>query len=183
MHLETKRLVLRPWGTDDAGELFKLASDPRIGPQAGWPSHTSLEESLETIHTVLNAPETYAITLRATQAPIGSASLKLGAQTDLTCRRDECELGYWIGTPFWGQGFMPEAAQELLRHAFDDLHMHRVWCAYFMGNTQSARVQEKLGFSAYQLREHVEIPALGEYRTRQIKVLDNTTWAAYGPSR
>lgn len=78
---------------------------------------------------------------------------------------------------------MPEAAQELLRHAFDDLHMHRVWYAYFMGNTQSARVQEKLGFSAYQLREHVEIPALGEYRTRQINVLDNTTWAAYGPSR
>ena len=39
----------------------------------------------------------------------------------MTERDDECELGYWLGKPFWGRGYMPEAAREILRHGFEDL--------------------------------------------------------------
>lgn len=37
MTLETERLILRPWTEDDAEELYKYASDPNVGPPAGWP--------------------------------------------------------------------------------------------------------------------------------------------------
>ena len=56
MILQTKRLILRPWCEDDAQALYQYASDPEIGPAAGWPPHTSVEDSREIIRTVLSAP-------------------------------------------------------------------------------------------------------------------------------
>lgn len=112
--IETERLILRPWREDDAEALYKYASDPDIGPPAGWPPHTSVENSLDIIRTVFSAPETYAVCLKD-GSPIGSIGLKLNGSTDMTDRDDECELGYWIGKPFWGQGMIPEVSrgQEL----------------------------------------------------------------------
>ena len=72
MTLETERLILRPWSEDDAGELYKYAKDIDVGPMAGWPVHTSVENSREIIRTVLSAPETYAVCLKETGKPIGS---------------------------------------------------------------------------------------------------------------
>lgn len=47
MTLETERLILRPWKEDDAESLYKYAKDPKVGPIAGWPVHTSVENSRE----------------------------------------------------------------------------------------------------------------------------------------
>ena len=57
----TERLILRPWQESDAESLYKYARDPEIGPIAGWPPHTSVEDSLNVIRTVFSAPETYAV--------------------------------------------------------------------------------------------------------------------------
>ena len=73
--LETERLILRPWTEDDAEELYKYACDPDVGPAAGWPPHTSVENSREIIRSILCAPETYAVCLRETGKPIGSVGL------------------------------------------------------------------------------------------------------------
>ena len=72
MILETERLILRPWREDDVANLYIYASDPDVGPPAGWPPHTSVENSLEIIRTVLSAPETYAVCLKENGKPIGS---------------------------------------------------------------------------------------------------------------
>lgn len=45
--IETERLIIRPWLESDAEALYKYASDSDIGPIAGWPPHTSVENSLE----------------------------------------------------------------------------------------------------------------------------------------
>ena len=58
--IETKRLSFRPWREADAEELFRLASDPDVGPRAGWPPHKSVEESLEIINTVFNSDHVWA---------------------------------------------------------------------------------------------------------------------------
>ena len=49
MIFETERLILRPWQESDADDLYRYASDPQVGPIAGWPVHTSVENSLEII--------------------------------------------------------------------------------------------------------------------------------------
>ena len=63
MILETSRLILRPWRPEDAPALYQLAKDPRVGPAAGWPPHTSVENSRELIEGVLSAPYTFAVVL------------------------------------------------------------------------------------------------------------------------
>ena len=49
MIIETERLILRPWEERDANDLFQYASHPEVGPNAGWPAHTSVENSREII--------------------------------------------------------------------------------------------------------------------------------------
>lgn len=175
MKLETKRLLLRRWEESDAEELYKYASDPAVGPIAGWPPHRSAGESRELIRTVLNGPEAYALCLKPEGGPIGAIELKLKERTDLTGRDDECELGYWLGKPFWGRGLMPEAAEEMLRRAFGELGMRRVWCAYYEGNERSKRVQEKLGFR-YQWTSEVDVPLMRERRRGHVNALTREEW-------
>ena len=64
MILETERLILRRWKESDAEDLYKYASDPDVGPIAGWPPHQSIEESLDVIKNVLGGKEAYAICLK-----------------------------------------------------------------------------------------------------------------------
>ena len=116
--METKRLILRKWKDDDAEELYKYASNPDVGPIAGWPPHKSIEESHDVIKNVFNGKEAYAICLKEDGKAIGAIELKLNGHTDMTERDDECELGYWVGKPFWGCGIMTEAAKEIIRHAY-----------------------------------------------------------------
>ena len=173
--MQTKRLILRPWQEADAESLYAYAKDPDIVLPAGWPPHKSVEDSREVIRYVLSAPQTYAVCLKD-GSPIGSVSLKLKGSTDMTDREDECELGYWIGKPFWGQGLIPEAAEELLRHAFEELGMRAVWCGYYEGNVKSRRVQEKLGFVYQHTTEGLELPLLGERRTGHTMLLTKERW-------
>lgn len=173
--IETERLILRPWQEHDAEALYKYASDPDIGPPAGWPPHTSVENSREIIRTVFSVPETYAVCLKD-GSPIGSIGLKLNGSTDMTNRDDECELGYWIGKPFWGQGMIPEASRALLRHAFEDLGMRAVWCGYYEGNQKSKRVQEKLGFVYQYTTVGLEATLVNEIRTGHTNLMTKEHW-------
>lgn len=173
--LETERLILRPWQAEDAENLYTYAKDPDIGLPAGWPPHTSVENSQEIIRNVFSAPETYAVCLKNGSA-IGSIGLKLKGYTDMTDREDECELGYWVGKPFWGQGFIPEAARELLRYAFEELGMETVWCGYYDGNEKSRRVQEKLGFTYCYTSQDLELSLLNEVRVGHTQKLTKLDW-------
>ena len=178
--LKTERLLLRRWEESDAGKLFEYAKNPDVGPIAGWPPHQSVDESLNVIQNVLNGPEAYAICLKTDGYAIGAIELKLKGHTDLTDRDDECELGYWLGKPFWGQGIMPEAARELLRHAFEDLGMQKVWCGYYDGNAKSKRVQEKCGFRYQWTTEGVDVPLMHEKRTGHVNCMTREEWMAEG---
>ena len=174
MIMETQRLILRPWEEGDAEECYKYAKDPLVGPAAGWAVHTSLEDSRLVLRDVLCVPETYAVVWRPTGLPIGSIGLHF--HSDLATEDDEAELGYWIGVPFWGLGIAPEAAREMLRHAFEDLGLSRVWCGYYDGNSRSKRVQEKLGFRYQWTSRDVPVPQLGETRTGHVNLMTREDW-------
>lgn len=174
--LETERLILRRWRDSDAESLYEYAKDPNVGPIAGWPPHQSIEESRDVIQNVFNGREAYAVCLKTDNRAIGAIELKLNGHTDMTRRNDECELGYWLGKPFWGQGIMPEAVKEILRHAFEDLGMTKVWVGYYEGNTKSGRVQEKSGFRYQWKSEGVDVPLMHEKRTGHVSSMAKDQW-------
>ena len=109
---------------------------------------------------------------------LGAIALKIGEHTDMTDRADECELGYWLGKPFWGRGYMPEAAAELIRYGFEDLGMRAIWCGYYEGNLKSKRVQEKLGFVYRYTHPAVPVPLMGETRVGITNRLTKEEWLA-----
>lgn len=172
---ETERLVLRKWKESDADSLFEYASDPDIGPIAGWQPHKSREESLGVIRNVLCGAECYAICEKGSNKAIGAIELKLNGHTTMTDKDDECELGYWLGKPFWGRGYMPEAVRTILRHAFSELGMVKVWCGYYEGNFKSKRVQEKVGFVPLYA-DKVAVPLMNEVRVGYTNVMTKAHW-------
>lgn len=176
MILETRRLILRPWEEEDAAALYPYASDPRVGPAAGWPVHTSVENSREIIRNVLAVPETYAVVRKETGEPVGSIGLMRPPEGNVPMEPGEAELGYWIGVPYWGQGLIPEASEELLRHGFEELDLHTIWCGYFQGNEKSRRVQEKLGFRFHHWQEDQSCAQLGETRRTFVSRLTREEW-------
>ena len=174
--LETERLILRKWTDADAESLFHYAKDPAVGPAAGWQPHQSVEESRNVIRNLLNGAECYAICEKGSDEAIGSIELRLNGHTDMTDRDDECELGYWLGKPFWGRGYMPEAAKEILRHGFEDLGMNVIWCGYYDGNQKSKRIQEKLGFTYHHTCQKVPVPQMHEVRVGHTNQMTKEQW-------
>ncbi len=177
MILNTNRLILRPWEESDAENLYRYASAPEVGPIAGWPVHTSVENSRDIIRNVLSAPETYAVVDKLTGCAIGSIGLMVGQASNIGLPDTEAEVGYWIGVQYWGQGLIPEALQEILRYAFEELHLEKVWCGYFDGNIKSKRVQEKCGFKYQYTKENVLCSMLNEVRTEHITCLTKEEYA------
>ncbi len=174
--LKTERLLLRRWEDSDAENLYEYAKDPDVGPIAGWPPHQSVDESRNVIRNVFQGKEAYAICLKTDEKAIGAIELKLNGHTDMTERDDECELGYWLGKPFWGQGIMPEAVKEILRHAFEEIGMTKVWVGYYEGNSKSRRVQEKCGFRYQWKSEGVAAPLMHEKRIGHVSSMTKDQW-------
>ena len=176
MILETSRLILRPWKESDAESLYEYAKNPLVGPAAGWPVHTSVENSRQIIREVLSADETYAVTVKHDNTAVGSIGLLIGDKSNLNINADEAEIGYWIAEPYWGRGFIPEAATELIRYAFDVLNMTVIWCGYFDGNEKSKRAGEKCGFKFHHTEYNKEWPLINATKTQHVTCITKEEW-------
>lgn len=176
MNLETERLLLRPWQAEDAEKLYELARNPDVGPRAGWPPHVSAEDSLRVIRGALGAPETYAVVCKESGLPVGSIGLKEpdARLEDLPEDARQLELGYWVGKPYWGRGYAPEAARALLERGFSTLGCAAIWCAHYDFNGQSRRVIEKCGFR-YQMHKQTT-NLLGAAHDTLFYVLTREEW-------
>jgi len=173
---ETARLILRPWKETDAESLYEYAKSPLIGPITGWPVHTSVENSRQIIREILSVNGNYAVTIKNADVAIGSIGLKIGDKSNLDIKSDEAEIGYWIGVPYWGYGFIPEAVRELMRHAFDELGISVIWCGYFDGNEKSKKVTEKCGFKFHHTERNKKWPIINETITQHITCITKREW-------
>ncbi len=170
MILETKRLRLRPWQESDLETLYQLCIDPEVGPRCGWKPHKDLEESRYVLCRLLMNDYTWALEDKESGAVLGDISLM---KLDDPAER---ELGFWLGRPYWGRGYMPEAAQALLDYGFEELGLARIWCRHNRDNAQSARVQEKCGFVFHSEEAEHPLPQLGISVPSVLNCLDRQQW-------
>lgn len=146
--MENKVILLRPWCESDAEALFKWASDPDVGPRAGWPPHKSVEESLEIITTIFNNDSTWAIVLKETDEVIGAIGYGPSCDCNLPAREGEPLIGYWIAKPYWNQGMCTEALKLMIEHIKATTCIISLISGHFVDNPASGRVMEKCGFVA-----------------------------------
>ena len=146
--METNRLLLRPWHESDAEALFKYASNPDVGPRAGWPPHKTVKESKEIIRTVFHNDTTWAIELKETGEPIGCIGYLPSDGCKIPARDGEPLVGYWIAKPYWNQGICTEVLQAMLDHIRNTTDYKSLISGHFIDNPASGRVMEKCGFVA-----------------------------------
>lgn len=144
--METERILLRPWRESDAETLFKYASDPEVGPRAGWPPHKSVEESREIIRTIFSAEGMWAVEWKETQEAIGCVGFLPASHSNLAIDDGHAEVGYWIARPFWGKGICTEALRMVIDYCFGEKGFSVLWGDYFPDNPASCKVMEKCGF-------------------------------------
>lgn len=145
--LKTGRLRLRPWNDRDADALYKYASDPIVGPRAGWPPHKSPQESLEIIRNIFSMEGMWAVELKQTLEVIGCVGYLPSSLSNLEINEDECEVGYWIARPYWNKGICSEALGAVVDLCFQARGFNVLWGDYFPENPASGRVMEKCGFT------------------------------------
>lgn len=143
--IETERLVLRPITNDDAPAFAKLGNDRDIARMTGSFPYPFPLISVEVKIMMLNAQKRRGI---AYPYAITQDGGELMGVTDLF-RQDETqpfEIGYWIGKPFWGKGYMTEACAALVAEAERSLRVTKFVAGVFADNPGSMKVLEKLGF-------------------------------------
>ena len=172
--METERLVLRKWRESDAEALFKYASDPEVGPRAGWPPHKSVDESREIIRSIFSGEGMWAVELKETGEPIGCAGYLPASASNLKIAQDQAEVGYWIGKPYWGKGICTEALRAVIDYCFHEKGFSGLWGDFFPDNPASGKVMTKCGFK--DTGKEVLCPNLDVGADRPVKVmkLENT---------
>jgi ribosomal-protein-alanine N-acetyltransferase len=144
--LETERLLLRGYEPSDAAAIFAYASDPEVTPFMAWDRHQSPEEARAFLDGWVAEKYAareldYCLCLRSDPATaIGGIGLywqSLGHAI--------MQLGYVLRASSWGQGFVPEAARRLIRHAVETTDVERIYAPIFAENAKSRRAAEKMG--------------------------------------
>ena len=156
--LETHRLILRPYSLSDIADLVRFAGAREVAATTLRIPHPYTEQNARDFIAARlaeseaeAAPETrFAITLRSNGQFCGGTGFRLEPD------RHHAELGYWLGVPFWGQGYATEAARAMIDYGFDHLGLHRIYASHFAQNLASGRVLRKIGMR-YEgcLRGHI----------------------------
>ena len=150
MNTETKqgRVTLRKWQEGDAPALFALATEPIVGQMARFPTHADMAESLRVIREIFCKPEFYAVTSRDGGTVLGCISLHPAVKGVDVYEADELTIGYWMGRPYWGKGYMTEAVKTLCARCRSSglFKCRRIIGFTSKDNAGSQRVMEKSGF-------------------------------------
>ena len=154
MILNFEDITLRPWAETDAENLYKLAKNPNIGPNAGWPPHKSIEESLNVIKTIFSKKETYAIIYKGTL--VGCVGLLFHPYCNHDWGKDGVELGYWVGEEYQNKGIATKASRIVIQRAFKDLNIKTIYATHNVENIRSKRVLEKLSFKYFKDTENTD---------------------------
>lgn len=142
--LFTERILLRAIHAEDIDDIFEYSSTQNVGPNAGWKPHQSKDETLEIMKAIFLDKETvWGIVLKNCNKLIGSIGLIKDPKRE---NERALMLGYAIGEKYWGKGIMTEAAREVIRYGFHDLHLDLISAYCFPFNNRSKGVIKKCGF-------------------------------------
>ncbi|TFB14139.1 N-acetyltransferase [Filobacillus milosensis] len=155
--ITTERLVLRLFQKSDAEEVTRLCNNYNIYKNTLYlPFPYTINDALSWIDTHLdnfdnNKLYEFAITDKKNGTLLGAIALSNKQQFD------HGEIAYWVGEEFWGNGYATEAAQAIIKFAFEEKKYHKVFARYFNSNPASGRVLQKIGMKQEGLMiDHVK---------------------------
>lgn len=144
--ITTSRCVLRWLSEDDVDGLYEVFSDPQVMRYWSSPPLANREAAAALQREIAEGNENdsmfkWGLALRESDLVIGTATL-----FNLNLDNGRAELGYAMGRAHWGKGYMNEALQALVSHAFEVMNLRRLEADVDPRNTSSIRTLERLGF-------------------------------------
>lgn len=160
IELHTPRLLLRTYNVEDIPDLIPLIGAREIAATTLRIPHPYTQADAEDQVRRSQGSEDavrLGVWIEASSSLIGGMGLRLEPD------HHRGELGYWIGVPYWGNGYATEAAQAMLRYGFEEMKLNRIYASHFSNNPASGRILLKVGMQPEGcLRGH--ILKWGEYR-------------------
>jgi len=162
--IETHRLLLRTFTSDDAPLIYELNLDPGVTRYTLDPM-TDLVQAKKVLDDIILPQYTlynygrWAVHLKSNLEFIGWCGLKYIPE------RDEVDLGYRFMKKFWGKGYATEAAFACLKHGFKKLNLTRIVGRALPENLGSLKVLENCGME-YQGEEIVHTLLHKTYQAR-----------------
>ena len=144
--ISNENLNLRFLTEADLPAVYDIFSRPEVMRYWSYPPWTNRSQAQQWLINVQEGYRTrndlqFGIERRADSVLLGTCTL---FQFHVASRR--AELGYALGRPYWGSGYMHEALQTLLDYAFQTLELNRLEADIDPRNRASARTLERLGF-------------------------------------
>ena len=146
--LETDRMILRKFVIEDSEAMYhNWASEDEVTKFLTWPTHSDVEVTKGVLSSWIadyNKADFYnwAIELKKIGEVIGNISV-VKVKENIEC----AELGYCMGTKWWGVGIMPEAGKEVVRYLFEEVGFNRIAATHDKNNPKSGRVMQKIGMT------------------------------------
>jgi ribosomal-protein-alanine N-acetyltransferase len=144
--INAERIILRWISEEDVDALFRIFSNPEVMRYWSTPPLTGRVEAVKLLNDIHNDFRRqsflkWGIARRSDDALIGTITL-----FNLNPESRRAEIGYCLDRAQWGKGYMNEALQALLAHAFGELGLHRIEADVDPRNSASIKTVERLGF-------------------------------------
>ena len=145
MELVSERLILREFSHADFQDVHAYSSNIENikymirGPNSEEDTIEFLDDCIENIDKKPRKQYDFAVTLKENGKVIGGCGIYLNDSLE------EGMLGWILHKDYWKKGYMTEAGKELVKFAFEDLNLHRLYATCDAENYGSYRVMENLG--------------------------------------
>ena len=143
--IDCTQISLRPMDVSDIDDFMVWATDEKVTKFCTWEPYTDKEDGIKFIKNI----PSHSLWFRAIclqNRAIGAISLCSYAGND-ECRAKSAELGYVLGSKYWGKGIVTKAVELVVKIIFDELpYLERIEALVDVENMGSQRVLEKAGF-------------------------------------
>ena len=148
MRLVTSRLIIREYKPEDVADLVRNINNLNVSrymavipfPYAVKDARWWIKQCAERNHEIPRTHYDLGIELKSEKRLIGGIGLE-----DVNMKNSTAELGYWLGEPYWRNGYMTEVLRAMLNFAFDKLKLRRIEIPTFVENLASTSLARKLG--------------------------------------
>jgi ribosomal-protein-alanine N-acetyltransferase len=137
-------VTIEPIGLEHAAAVQALVTHPEIVATTLLPYPYPDNGAREWVWYILGQPEPTEerpFAILHNETVVGVCGFK-----DVSVEKDMAELGYWIGRPFWGQGYATAGGRLAVDVAFNEWGLKSLFATPLVRNHASCRVLEKLGF-------------------------------------
>ncbi|XP_045800674.1 uncharacterized N-acetyltransferase p20-like [Trifolium pratense] len=143
--IDLTQITLRPFHLSDLDDIMVWSTDEKVANFCSWEPYTSKDDAIKFIESI----ETKFLRCKAichNDRAIG-CMLMFASSLDDKSRNKSAEIGYNLGSKYWGKGIATCAVKQIVMAAFSEMsHLERLEALVDVENVGSQRVLEKAGF-------------------------------------